>query len=125
MSFCGRYSLEIYLIHEIVFRIGGRGVEQFLPSALHTPLNFARIPEYLLYATLSMTLAPLLNKTINASSLPSLPGNGTALAVDKRMPELYGAAGTGQGLLAPAGFPDGSTERGPCVEDRPTKRKSK
>lgn len=62
-NYFGQYSLELYLIHYIVFAWEGK-----LPLK-SLSLNFARIPEYLIYILISLFLSILLKKIVNNSLL--------------------------------------------------------
>jgi peptidoglycan/LPS O-acetylase OafA/YrhL len=60
-KYFGKYSLELYLIHYIIFVWDS----QFGLKSLY--FNFARIPEYLIYILVSLFLSILLNKIVNRS----------------------------------------------------------
>lgn len=56
----GTHSLELYLTHAFIYSLA-----PLLPLQ-HAVLNPGRVPEYLLYAILSIWLAPLVTRYINA-----------------------------------------------------------
>jgi peptidoglycan/LPS O-acetylase OafA/YrhL len=62
LSFCGRYSLEIYLIHVVVFRLAPINLKILLPSMVESNIRFGRVPEYVIYTIFTLLLAPLLSK---------------------------------------------------------------
>ena len=72
VSFCGRYSLEIYLIHVVIFKILPVFVKKILPVVIDHKFNIGRIPEYSIYALLAICLSPLLSKLTSPFRMPNL-----------------------------------------------------
>jgi len=62
LSLCGRYSLEIFLIHVVLFATVPEALKAFLPWAVEHPINFLRIPEYGILALAAVCSAPVLNR---------------------------------------------------------------
>jgi len=62
LAFCGRYSLEIYLIHVTIFLLFPHLIGKYLFIPAQHPFNTTRIPEYTVYTIMALGLAPLLHK---------------------------------------------------------------
>ncbi|MEC4888432.1 MAG: acyltransferase [Nitrospira sp.] len=60
--FCGRYSLEIFLLHLVIFRTFPVILQEAMPRAVESRLNTGRIAEYGAYVLVTLCLAPMVNR---------------------------------------------------------------
>ena len=57
--FCGTYSLEIFLLHLVIFRTFPAILRDVMPRVFESRLNTGRMAEYGVYVLLSLWVAPL------------------------------------------------------------------
>lgn len=62
LRFCGQYSLEIYLVHVLIFDIFPARIKSILPSLIENSINKGRIIEYSIYMLLAILISPILSK---------------------------------------------------------------
>jgi peptidoglycan/LPS O-acetylase OafA/YrhL len=61
VTYCGKYSLEIYLIHVSLFKGVPVVLNEVFPGMIESRANILRLPEYILLACISILLAPILS----------------------------------------------------------------
>ena len=68
--FCGTYSLEIFLLHLVIFRTFPVMMHDVMPRVLESRFNMGRFGEYGFYVILAFCMAPIVNKLASFCTMP-------------------------------------------------------
>lgn len=78
--FCGTYSLEIFLLHLVIFRTFPVIMHDVMPRALESRLNTGRFAEYGVYVFLALGVAPIVSKLASFCAMPMVAVRQSASA---------------------------------------------
>lgn len=68
--FCGTYSLEIFLLHLVIFRTFPAILRDVMPRFFESRLNMGRMAEYGVYVLVSLCVAPLVTRLASFCTVP-------------------------------------------------------
>lgn len=70
--FCGTYSLEVFLLHLVIFRTFPVIVHDVMLPVLESRVNMGRVAEYAVYVLVTLCLAPIVSKLASFGRLPTM-----------------------------------------------------